>query len=376
VWLREFPPGYFALVMSTGIVAVAARLSGYPVLSWLLFMIASLAYAVLWVMLCARIIRYPRAVIADLASHERGPTFLTIVAASGVLGSQFAAFGVLTDLLPVLFWMSVALWCVLVYGFLGTVTLGTTKPDLDRGLNGAWLLLVVATESLSVLSSLLALRGGASPPLVFTSLAFYLLGLELYVLLLALILLRWVFHPMRAAEMDPSWWINMGAGAIATLAGAQLMTLPGATDTLAPLLILVAPFTVLLWATSTFWIPLLVIVFAWKVTHGAPRGYDVRLWSAVFPLGMYVVATYSYAAAGRLPFLAPVPRAIFWIALLAWALTFIGMWVRLLRLIRYSAPSTIGSPRNAVDCHHPDDSRSTAQHRGFIGRTGDDRRRP
>jgi hypothetical protein len=29
-----------------------------------------------------------------------------------VPGSQFAAFGVLMDLLPVLFWMSVALWCV------------------------------------------------------------------------------------------------------------------------------------------------------------------------------------------------------------------------------------------------------------------------
>jgi tellurite resistance protein TehA-like permease len=357
-WLEQFSPGYFALVMSTGIVAVAARMSGYPRLSWLLFVIASLAYPVLWIVLCARMLRYPRAVLADFASHERGPTFLTIVAASAVLGSEFAAFGVLTVLLPVLFWMSVALWCVLLYGFLATVTLGNAKPGLDRGLNGAWLLVVVATESLSVLSSLLALRGGASPPLIFASLAFYLLGVVLYVLLLALILLRWVFHPMRAVEMDASWWINMGAGAIATLAGAQLLTVPEATDSLAPLLILVAPFTVLLWATSTFWIPLLVIVFAWKVTHGAARGYDVRLWSGVFPLGMYAVATDSYAAAARLPFLAPVSRVSFWIALLAWTLTFVGMWVHAVRLIRYSAPGTTGSPRHAVDRHPPHRSRS------------------
>jgi tellurite resistance protein TehA-like permease len=174
-------------------------------------------------------------------------------------------------------------------------------------------------------------------------------------------LLRWAFHPMRAAEMDASWWINIGAGAIATLAGAQLMAVRGATDTLAPLLTLLAPFTLLLWATSKFWIPLLVIVFVWKVTHGAPRGYDVRLWSAVFPLGMYVVATYTYAAAGNLPFLDPIPRAMFWIALLAWTLTFIGMWVRLARLLRYRAPSTLGSPHHAVDCHCPDDSRRTLE---------------
>jgi hypothetical protein len=30
-------------------------------------------------------------------------------------------------------------------------------------------------------------------------------------------------------------------------------------------------------------------------------------------------------------FLEPIPHALFWIALLAWILTLIGMWVRLLR---------------------------------------------
>ena len=150
-WLRDFFPGYFALVMGTGIVAVAAHLLRYPALSWALFIIALTAYAVLWVILLARIAVFPRAVIADLASHERGPTFLTIVAANGVLGSQFDVFDTLTGLLPALFWFSLGLWVLLVYGFLSAVTVGITKPDLEHGLNGAWLLLVVATESLAVL---------------------------------------------------------------------------------------------------------------------------------------------------------------------------------------------------------------------------------
>lgn len=34
--LREFPPGYFAFVMRTGIVAVAARLLHFGGLSWLI----------------------------------------------------------------------------------------------------------------------------------------------------------------------------------------------------------------------------------------------------------------------------------------------------------------------------------------------------
>jgi tellurite resistance protein TehA-like permease len=330
-WLREFFPGYFALVMGTGIVAVAARLLHYALLSWALFAIALAAYLLLWVILLARLIRFPRAVIADFASHERGPAFLTVVAANGVLGSQFDTFGTLAPLIPALFWFSLGLWAVLVYGFLSTVTVGITKPDLEHGLNGAWLLLVVATESLAVLACLLAQRSGAPAPLVFAALAFYLLGSMLYVLLAALIFFRWVFRPMLPGEMGASWWINMGAVAIATLAGAQLMGLPQASRSLAPLIAFVAPFTVLLWATSTFWIPLLVILFIWKELQRGPHGYDSGLWSAVFPLGMYVAATHDYATAAGLAFLDVITPPMFWIALLAWTLTFIGMWVRLLR---------------------------------------------
>src|SRR5579875_843023 len=91
-WLRDFFPGNFALVMGTGIVAVAARLLRYDALSWPLFAIALAAYPLLWIVFLARIVGFPRVVFADFVSHERGPAFLTMVAANGVLGSQFVAF--------------------------------------------------------------------------------------------------------------------------------------------------------------------------------------------------------------------------------------------------------------------------------------------
>jgi tellurite resistance protein TehA-like permease len=81
-WLKDFFPGYFALMMGTGIVAVAAHLLQYPILSWVLFVIALTAYPLLWAILLARIVCFPRAVIADFASHEPGPTFLAVVAAT------------------------------------------------------------------------------------------------------------------------------------------------------------------------------------------------------------------------------------------------------------------------------------------------------
>ena len=137
-----------------------------------------------------------------------------------------------------------------------------------------------------MLACFLALHTNAPPALVFTALAYYLLGAMLYVLLSALILFRWVFRPMHPAEMRSPWWINMDAVAIATLAGARLMALPANDPNLVLVQRFVAPFTVLLWATSTFWIPLLVILFIWKELKRGPGGYDPGLWSVVFPLGI------------------------------------------------------------------------------------------
>src|SRR5215469_13450200 len=149
VWLREFFPGYFAMVMATGIVAVAARLLGRDILAWPLFAISLATYPLLWIILLARTALFPRTVLEDFASHQRGPSFLTVVAANGVLGSQFEVFDALTFLLPALFWFSLVLWVVIVYGFLSAVTVGMAKPDLEHGLNGAWLLLVVETEAIA-----------------------------------------------------------------------------------------------------------------------------------------------------------------------------------------------------------------------------------
>lgn len=332
LWLRDFFPGYFALVMGTGIVAVAARLTRHDVVGWALFYFSLAAYPVLWAIFLARLLRFPRAVLADFVSHERGPTFLTIVAANGVLGSQFAVFNTQAVLLAPLFWFSLALWVVLVYGFLSAVTVSIGKPDLEHGLNGAWLLLVVATESIAVLAGFVALQLGSPPPLVFGALAFYLLGVMLYASLSTLILFRWIFRPMYPAEMGAPWWINMGAVAIATLAGARLMALPGHDPNLIMLQRFVAPFTVLLWATGTFWIPLLVIMFVWKELQRGAHGYDPSLWSVVFPLGMYVAATHEYATEAHMLFLHAISISVFWIALSAWVLTFVGMCAKLLHV--------------------------------------------
>src|SRR5699024_6586371 len=81
-------PAYFALVMATGIVAIAAHLHRVPIAPTVLFWLNALFLAALVVATVTRLVRYPHAFVADLANHGRGPGFFTVVAAFGVFGSE------------------------------------------------------------------------------------------------------------------------------------------------------------------------------------------------------------------------------------------------------------------------------------------------
>lgn len=68
----ELYPGYFALVMATGIVSIAAYLLEIDLVAWLLFQINKVAYGVLWLLTLARLIQHFHRPTADLIDHTRG----------------------------------------------------------------------------------------------------------------------------------------------------------------------------------------------------------------------------------------------------------------------------------------------------------------
>ena len=148
-------PGYFALVMATGIIAVGADQQEVDWLAEPLFAIAIVAYVVLAGLLVARLVRYPRRLVADLTSHAKGFAFLTVVAATNVLGSASIVLHDWRGVAWALWYASLALWAVLAYTPLIAVVLRSPKPGLGAGINGSWFLLTVSTESIAVLGALL-----------------------------------------------------------------------------------------------------------------------------------------------------------------------------------------------------------------------------
>src|SRR6185503_13926865 len=80
-------PGYFALVMATGIISIACFLLGMKTISLVLLVINVVAYVVLCVLLVVRLLFFFSRVKADIQNHVRGPGFFTVVAGTCVLGS-------------------------------------------------------------------------------------------------------------------------------------------------------------------------------------------------------------------------------------------------------------------------------------------------
>lgn len=325
--VAELFPGYFALVMATGIVAVGAFQQNVVWLAWTLLWVNVVFYLALWVLYLLRLARFRARFVADLTSHQRGPAFLTMVAGTNVLGSGFVVIAGWRGVGLALWILGLVLWTVLFYTVVTAITIGKLKPSLGAGINGGWLVLVVGTESVGVLGALLAAGSSHAEVLLFVALVATMVGLLLYVIVIGLVCLRWWFSPMAPQEATPPYWINMGALAITTLACANLYLGRAAGG---PLLAALGPFlggmTVLAWAGATWWIPLLVVIGAWRhLVDRVPLRYDPQYWSLVFPLGMYGVATYRMESGLELTFLGWLPETFLGIALCAWGATLVGM---------------------------------------------------
>jgi tellurite resistance protein TehA-like permease len=333
-WISALDPGYFALVMATGIVSNGFYLQGQRALSDALFAIGVAAYIWLALLTGLRAALFGAALKADLLSPRTVFLFFTFVAATDVLGIAIGVRGFPTIALTM--WLcALVIWVILVYLAFGALTFFNGPGGADV-INGAWLNAIVATQSLVILGVEVALPAadvGAAGWMMVHML--WTVGLGLYGIYIVLLCNRIFFFDVKPADVTPPLWIVMGAAAIGANAGSALAA-DGATI---PFLRSMQPFvdgtTLGLWAWATWWIPLLILLGVWKHgVHRVPIVYTPMLWSIVFPVGMYGVASFRLSQVADVPALESWSWAVAWIALAAWSATATALLVASFRSLR------------------------------------------
>ncbi|GLU33614.1 tellurite resistance/C4-dicarboxylate transporter family protein [Trinickia caryophylli] len=323
--IRDAYPGYFAMIMATGIVSNSAGALGFGVLSDFLFALNVFLFPLLLIVLAARALHYRAALWRDLTDPKLVFSFFTVVAAADVFGIQCFLRGFTTAALA-LWLFALAAWIFLSYFSFSVLMFINTRRGADI-VHGGWLIAIVGTESLTVLGAMLAPRFGPELSAVIFVGAHMLwgVGVVLYGIFITLFSHRLFFLRVDASDVTPLLWVVMGASAIGANAGSMLIL----SNPPMPFLLAMRPFvdgtTLILWAWATWWTPLLVVLGFWKhVIRRVPITYHPMYWSLVFPLGMYTLTTYRLSLATDFPPLQWIPRVMLWVAVAAWALTFVA----------------------------------------------------
>jgi len=335
--LATLDPGYFALVMASGIVSVGTDLLGYTLLSRMALGVTIGAFVLLVLAYTIRMLWFGSWVRQSLRDPTTAMAYFTVVAGTDVLAIRLAMAG--HPLVALGLGAAGALvWVVLTYGLPWSIVASAHRPVLGE-LNGTWLVWVVATQSLSIVAAAVTPHAPspwlhAELPVVATCL--WGVGVMLYLVFIVIIFLRLLLIEVTPAEMGPAYWIVMGATAISIRAAAGILTLhgPQASALVTELRPFLIGLSVVLWAFGTWWIPLLVLFGIWRyVVRGFSRAYEPRLWNVVFPLGMYTVASYTLGQAGGLSFMVSIARVWVWVGVAAWAAVLGLMLVALVRAV-------------------------------------------
>jgi len=345
--IRELHPAYFAMVMGTGIVSIAFQQIGMHGIGHGLFLLNIVLYLVLSLMALVRLVAFTRDFVDDISTPRRSWPYLTFVVGNNTLGSQLILFWQATELAWLVWLLGLFAWIGFIYYILFNLV-PRPEADIRDTVDGATMLVTVSTASIALLGlRLVETVGDYAAAFLFAMWCFWAVSFLLYIVTITCVLYRKLSRDFGPADWQGPYWICMGAVAIVTLTGTLLvphLTTDSAWEAFVQPTI---ALTALAWAIGTWWIPYQILMDIWhfrryRVEQQPPprwirlfpwarlafgrehHSYEPPSWARVFPMGMYTACTLGLANLTGFDFLARLVGIWLWLALLVWALTFIG----------------------------------------------------
>lgn len=327
--LKDLHPGNFAMVMASGIISIGFRTLHFEQLAEVMYVFAVGAWLILMVLCAARLFLHLQAVRDDLLNPRMVFSYFTLVAATDIVGLLLHAHDH-TPLAIACWALAFVIWSSLLYLAFSVLTFLSHEHNVNI-VHGGWLISIVGTQSLVLLGSHIAPDLGEYAKYMMVEVhMLWGLGLIFYGIFVTLFCYRIFFLTIKPEDASPLIWVIMGAAAISANAGTSLLT----QESYLPFLAAQRPFvdgvTLMIWGWATWWIPMLLLFGVWKhIANKLPLNYEPVMWSFVFPLGMYTVASARLGLAVDLPPLQWISQIMIWAALLAWLLTLTGLVRRL-----------------------------------------------
>ncbi len=340
--LQALHPGNFAFVMASGILAIGLAGVGQPRWAQVFAVVAMGAWMLLLLLSGLRLLFYRREVKIDLLNPRMVFTYFTLVAATDILGLLLLQWDWIEWAIFCWF-LAFVVWCSLLYLAFSVLTFLTHEHNVNI-VHGGWLISIVGTQSLVLLGSAIAPHLGEWAGVMWVEIhLLWGLGISFYGIFVTLFCYRIFFLTLKPHDISPLLWVVMGAAAISANAGTSLLT----ADPQLQFLVAQRPFidgiTLMLWGWATWWIPMLLLFGFWKYgVSRQPIHYEPVLWSLVFPLGMYAVASQRLGLAAEFLPLQWIARVMLALAILAWLAVLGGGLYRGYQQLRSSTQASVG----------------------------------
>lgn len=316
-FLDKTDPVTFTYVMATATLSSALMITKWAVLSDIVFFLAILGYLSLCAIFTLRYLSYVKLPRMEGIKTEDLFKYLSFSAGTNCLALRFG--------LAHHDWIAFIL-CLI--GVISTVFLNYLiffkilfhKSIPLQLITPIWLLMPIACHSSGLAICTLWTNKMISQPLwLLGASLFWNYGVFIYVIFMVLTVYRIFFFPLKRKDLHPAYWTCMGAAAIAVFDGSKLILIenpPLFLETLRPF---VQGMVFLLWIWGTAWIPLLILMGGWKYAYfQLPFYYEPSLWTIVFPLGMYTLATEILPASISLHLVQGIVSTLLWITIFAW----------------------------------------------------------
>jgi tellurite resistance protein TehA-like permease len=338
--LESLHPGNFALVMATGIISIGLEAQGFLWLSSFFSALAVAVWLVLLLLCTIRAVWFSKAVLIDLTSPRMVFSYFTLVAATNIVGILMYNYGFVS--LAVACWfIAFACWCLLLYLAFSVLTFMSHENNVNI-MHGGWLITIVGTQSLVLLGIKIApFFGDYGHFMMMEVHMLWGLGLALYGIFVTLFCYRIFFLALKPEHLSPLLWVVMGAAAISANAGTSLLESQNQLSFLANQKPFIDGVTLMIWSWATWLIPLLTLFGIWKhLIRKMPFEYEPVIWSMVFPLGMYTVASERIGHVAEFPPMIWISQIMILIALIAWFCALAGLLSKIRRILMAGEGST------------------------------------